>query len=118
VAAKRTKRTTSRRGKATTPKKKATRRQLAAWVAERSDLSYRRAYALVGEVLSGIAEALVAGGTVELRGFGTFWVNERGPRTIQVPGVGPVKVGKRRDVLFRPGEPLEQRVRKTRRRRG
>ena len=91
--------------------KKATRRQLARWVAQRAELSQRRAYALVGEVLSGIAAALAAGGTVELRGFGTFWVQTRGPRTIQVPGVGAVKVKGTQDVRFRPGVPLEKTVR-------
>jgi len=92
-------------------KKKGTRRNLARWVAAQSGLSQRQSYAVIGDVLSGIEAALVAGGTVELRGFGTFWVHEREAVTIQVPGKGPVEVDKRRHVMFRPGTVLEQRIR-------
>ena len=112
-ASKRTPRAARKKAKAPKKKtpKKATRASLARWVAQHTELSAHRAYGVLDAVLEGIGAALAAGGTVELRGFGTFWVNARGARTIQVPEVGAVKVPAKQDVKFRPGEPLETTVR-------
>ena len=78
-------------------------------------MSAQEAYEAISAVIDGITEALKGGQTVELRGLGTFFVQERKRRTIQVPDKGPVKVPKTKDVRFRPSSVLETLVRKKRR---
>ena len=95
---------------------KLTRRSLAAWLAQRSGLSKRKAYKLLGQVLEGIGEALAAGAVVELRNFGVFEVFERKARRVEVPGRGQLQVPRRRSVSFRPGKALREAL-KTRRQR-
>ena len=94
---------------------KATRRSLARFMADEVDMSAQGAYEAISALIEGIQAALADGQTVELRGLGTFHVHERKKRIIQVPSTGPVKVPKRKDVLFRTSSVLEKAVRKKRR---
>lgn len=58
-------------------------------------------------VFNRIIEALRDGGRVELRGFGTFCVRERGPLNGRNPRTGEkVAVGKRKAPFFRAGKQL------------
>ena len=58
-------------------------------------------------VLDEIAQALAAGGRVELRGFGAFSVRKRAARTGRNPRTGAtVKVAAKRVPFFKPGKEL------------
>lgn len=89
---------------------KQTRQSLARRVAQRSGLSQRQAYKLVGEVLWAMGEVLGAGAVLELRSFGVFEPVERPGRKIQVPSRGVVKVPKRKNIRFRASAKLQQRL--------
>lgn len=71
------------------------------WPAE--DVSY--AVSLVFDLM---VQTLVEGGRIEVRGFGTFVVRERGPNFARNPRTkARVKVGKRRRVHFKPGRSMK-----------
>ena len=59
--------------------------ELIAAVAEKTDLSKKDADAAVSAVLGAITDALKAGDKIQLVGFGTFEVRERGERTGRNP---------------------------------
>ena len=62
-------------------------------------------------VLDEIAQALAAGGRVELRGFGAFSVRKRDARTGRNPRTGAaVKVAAKRVPFFKPGKELRLKV--------
>lgn len=59
-----------------------------------------------------IADMLISGKTVEIRGFGTFYSKERKPRPARNPRTGEVcPLGARRVALFRFSPELKQHVR-------
>lgn len=61
--------------------------------------------------LDEIAEALAAGGRVELRGFGAFSVRAREERIGRNPRTGDaVKVSAKRVPFFKPGKELRLKV--------
>jgi len=65
----------------------------------------------VDVVLDEIAQALAAGGRVELRGFGAFSVRRRNARTGRNPRTGAtVKVSAKRVPFFKPGKELRLKV--------
>jgi integration host factor subunit beta len=65
----------------------------------------------VDVVLEEIAQALAAGGRVELRGFGAFSVRKREARTGRNPRTGAaVKVSAKRVPFFKPGKELRLKV--------
>ncbi|MBO8415228.1 MAG: integration host factor subunit beta [Proteobacteria bacterium] len=65
----------------------------------------------VREVLEAIIESLAEGKRVELRGFGTFELAVRPPRTAHNPRTKvKVQVGEKRQVRFRPGGSLRDKV--------
>lgn len=68
---------------------------------------------LVNTVLDGIADALVAGDRVELRGFGAFSIRKREARKARNPKNGAeVFIGERHAIYFRTGKELRDRVNK------
>lgn len=68
---------------------------------------------LVTTVLDGIANALVAGDRVELRGFGAFSIRKREARKARNPKNGAeVYIGERHAIYFRTGKELRDRVNK------
>jgi integration host factor subunit beta len=67
--------------------------------------------ASVATILSAISTKLAEGDCAEIRGFGSFTVSHRPPRTGRNPKTGePVSVPAKHATHFKPGEELRQRV--------
>jgi integration host factor subunit beta len=65
----------------------------------------------VGHILEGIALALENQGRVEIRGFGSFVINHRPPRTGRNPKTGvAVMVPAKATPHFRAGKELRERI--------
>ncbi len=65
----------------------------------------------VREILELLSETLVKGDRIEVRGFGSFEVRIREPRTAHNPKTGDkVELSQRRVVHFKPGVELRHRV--------
>ena len=65
----------------------------------------------VAEILGAIAAALVAGNRVEIRGFGSFSLNYRAPRTGRNPKTGEkVAVPGKNTPHFKAGKELRERI--------
>jgi integration host factor subunit beta len=74
-------------------------------------LTKKEAELIVNVVLESIANALVAGDKVELRGFGSFKVKERRSREGRNPKTGErVYVEAKRVPYFKAGKELRDRV--------
>ena len=74
-------------------------------------LSLREAEQVVATVLEAITERLVAGGRVELRGFGAFSTRARNARDGRNPRTGAaVEVVAKRVPHFKPGKELRERL--------
>jgi len=75
-------------------------------------LDHRKAMELTGRLIKAMADALAAGETIELRGFGSLEVKEykatgrRNPQTGEAVNVPP-----RRRVIFHPGQELKTALR-------
>lgn len=68
---------------------------------------------LVNTVLDSVADALVDGNRVELRGFGAFSIRKREARKARNPKNGAeVYIGERHAIYFRTGKELRERVNK------
>ena len=66
---------------------------------------------VIDAFLAAVKEALARGDGIELRGFGTFKVRHRKPRTARNPRTGePVEVPPRRVPVFNPSRLLRNRV--------
>ena len=64
---------------------------------------------IVNEVINNICRALAEGDKVELRGFGSFRIRERGERTGRNPKTGEqVHVPPKRIPYFKPGKHLRE----------
>jgi len=73
------------------------------------DLSQEQIDAIVGQIFDDIANALKNGGRVELRGFGTFSLRHRSPRTGRNPRTGEaVHVEGKSVPFFKAGKELKQ----------
>ena len=71
----------------------------------------RETLAAAFRVFNSIAGSLVAGRRVELRGFGSFGLKERQPRTGRNPKTGvSVEVEAKRVLFFKTGKALRERV--------
>lgn len=82
-----------------------TKAELVARVAGRVHLTNRQAEAVVGTLLTCIAEALRDKGKVELRGFGSFRARSRSARPGRNPRTGEVVlVVPKKAPLFRAGK--------------
>jgi integration host factor subunit beta len=70
-------------------------------------LNHKEATVIVNTFFDSIAEELITGGKVELRGFGSFKVKERKPRIGRNPKSGDkVDVPEKRVPFFKPGKDL------------
>jgi nucleoid DNA-binding protein len=68
---------------------------------------------ITARIVSGMAAALAAGRTIELRGMGTLEPRERKAALRHDPrNMEPVHVPARRIVVFRPGQELRAALRK------
>ena len=87
-----------------------TKAELVDDVAERVQLPKYQAEAVVTSVLQSIMDALRAGDTVALRGFGSFRLHRRQPRVGRNPKRGTrCRFRPPRSPGLRPGKPSERR---------
>ena len=86
-----------------------TKAALAEQVAHIADLTKKRAEVIVETVFGSIAEALRREEKVELRGFGSFRLRRREPRTGRNPKTGDrVDVASKHVAYFKPGKELKE----------
>lgn len=92
-----------------------TRSELISRLAERfPQFTHQDAEAAVGEILGAIQSALCRGDRVEIRGFGSFSLSFRPPRTARNPKTGePVAVPAKVVPHFKAGKELRELVEKS-----
>jgi len=74
-------------------------------------LVHREAERLVNAIFETITEGLARGDRIELRGFGSFTVKERGPRVGRNPRTGEaVQVPAKLHPYFKSGKELRRRI--------
>lgn len=84
-----------------------TKADLANAVSKNSALTKQDAEIIIQTVVDSIIETLKRGGKVELRGFGSFRLRHRNPRTAHNPKTGEVvQIPAKRVPYFKPGIPL------------
>lgn len=77
-------------------------------VAQNTGLKKREAEAAVNAVLQAITDDLATGGKVQLAGFGTFKVREKGERKGRNPKTGEeIVISASRSIVFTPGKTLK-----------
>ena len=82
--------------------------ELAAAVAERTQMSKAQAMEAVGAIFDAIGEALKKGEEVRVPGFGNFVVTERGASTGRNPQTGaPMEIRASKQAKFRAGKGLK-----------
>ena len=88
-----------------------TKSQLVTMIAQQLKLTRKDADTAVDTVFNSIAGSLEAGRRVELRGFGSFGLKERGERAGRNPKTGEsVAVEAKRVMFFKAGKALRERV--------
>ena len=88
-----------------------TKAELVDEVYKNSDLNKKDAEVIVQTVLKSIVDSLKSGEKVELRGFGSFRLRNRGPRQGRNPKSGePVSLPAKYVPHFKPGKELRERV--------
>ena len=86
-----------------------TKAELVEDVERASELTKKYAERLVEIVFESIIETLNQGEKIELRGFGSFRVRERGARRGRNPKTGdPVSIPAKRVPYFKPGKELKE----------
>ena len=86
-----------------------TKAELVEDVARAAELTKKDAKRLVELVFESIIETLNRGEKIELRGFGSFRVRERGARRGRNPKTGaPVDIPAKRVPYFKPGKELKE----------
>src|SRR3954453_7456788 len=86
-----------------------TKAELVEDVARAAELTKKDAERLVEIVFESIIETLNGGEKIELRGFGSFRVRERGARRGRNPKTGdPVDIPAKRVPYFKPGKELKE----------
>ncbi len=87
-----------------------TKADLVEEVARAADLTKKQAETVVESVFEGIVASLRAGQKIELRGFGSFKLRERGARVARNPKKSGVKVmvPPKRVPYFKPGKKLKE----------
>ena len=79
--------------------------------AEKAGLTKKDTESALNALMDAVTDALAAGEKVQLVGFGSFEVKERGPRTARNPKTNtPVPVAPTRAAHFSPGKKLKEAV--------
>ena len=87
--------------------------ELIAAVAAQAEITKKEADAAVSAVIASITEALEKGEKVQLVGFGTFEVRERGARTGRDPRTGKnIEIPASKAPAFKAGKALKDAVNK------
>jgi len=80
-------------------------------IAQNTGLTKTDSAAVVDGFIEAVIQVLERGEHIEIRGFGTFKVVERAPRTGRNPRTGfEVKIASRRAPAFKPSKDLRARV--------
>ncbi len=78
---------------------------------QQSELSVKEVESAVRLILDDITDTLADGGRVEIRGFGSFSLHYREPRTGRNPKTGdPVSLSGKHVPHFKPGKELREQV--------
>lgn len=86
-----------------------TKAELVEQVARNTDLTKKHAELIVNTVFDSIVESLRDGEKIELRGFGSFRIRQRGSRIGRNPKTGAtVHVPPKRIPYFKPGKDLRE----------
>ncbi len=86
-----------------------TKAELVEEVAAMTDLTKKRAEIIVNTDFESIVNPLRLGEKIELRGFGSFRIRQRGPRTGRNPKTGDqVDVPAKKIPYFKPGKELKE----------
>ena len=86
-----------------------TKAQLVEEVARSTQLTKKHAELIVNTVFESIVESLRDGEKIELRGFGSFRIRQRGARIGRNPKTGDrVEVPPKRIPYFKPGKELKE----------
>lgn len=86
-----------------------TKAELVDQVAQSTDLTKKNAELIVNTVFDSIVESLRDGEKIELRGFGSFRIRQRGSRVGRNPKTGAkVHVPSKRIPYFKPGKDLRE----------
>ncbi len=86
-----------------------TKAELVDQVARSTQLTKKHAEVMVNTVFDSIVDSLQEGEKIELRGFGSFRIRQRGPRTGRNPKTGAkVLVPSKSIPYFKPGKELKQ----------
>lgn len=87
--------------------------ELIAAVAEKAGITKKDADSAVAAVVNSITEALVNGDKIQLVGFGTFEVRERGARTGRDPRTNKtIEIPASKAPAFKAGKALKEAVNK------
>lgn len=86
-----------------------TKAELVEEVAAMTDLTKKHAEMIVNTVFESIVDSLRGGEKIELRGFGSFRIRQRGPRIGRNPKTGDrVAVPAKKIPYFKPGKELKE----------
>lgn len=86
-----------------------TKAELVEEVARNTQLTKKHAEIIVNTVFESIVDSLKEGEKIELRGFGSFRIRERGSRIGRNPKTGAkVDVPSKRIPYFKPGKQLKE----------
>lgn len=88
-----------------------TRSDLINQLAIKTDISVATAEAIVTEAFKSMADTLIAGNRIEIRGFGSFEIREYEGRTARNPKSGDeVNVAAKKRPFFKVGKELKERI--------
>jgi integration host factor subunit beta len=86
-----------------------TKAELVEEVARTTQLTKKHAELIVNTVFESIVSSLREGEKIELRGFGSFRIRDRGPRIGRNPKTGDkVEVPPKKIPYFKPGKDLKE----------
>ena len=88
-----------------------TKAEIAQQLAQTTGLSQADTSAVIEGFIESLCQALTKGERIEIRGFGTFKVVERAPRTGRNPRAGSsVIIPKRKAPTFKPSKEIKTRI--------
>jgi integration host factor subunit beta len=88
-----------------------TRSELIEQLAQNKLISIRAAEWIIQEIFDSMADTLVAGDRIEIRGFGSFEIREYEGYTGRNPKTGlEVSVGPKKTPFFKVGKELKERI--------
>ena len=88
-----------------------TRSELIEQLAQNKLISVRAAEWVIQEIFDSMSDTLIAGGRIEIRGFGSFEIREYEGYTGRNPKTGlEVSVGPKKTPFFKVGKELKARI--------